>query len=1021
MQFTDIFVKRPVLSSALSIFIFLIGLFAIFKLPLRLFPRIESPMITIATSYPGANSTVVQSFVTSTIEDAIAGVDGIDFIVGSSSQGSSVVKVRMKLGYNSDTALTNVMEKVSAVRGQLPKGIDDPVIEKHSSDDYPIMILAFQSHNMSRAQVGDYVRRAIEPKLEAIDGISNADVLGGTYAMRLWLNPVAMAAHHVTPLEVRQAILAQNVQAAPGQTKGQYVTFNLSANTDLSTAKQFNNLVIKNSNGVLVRLKDIGKAVLGDRDDKINAVYNGQPATMVFIKTLPGANPLTIAQRVYEHLPGIRQSLPSDLKVNVVYDSAKYIHASIEEVLQSMLEAVAIVVLVVFLCLGALRSVLIPVITIPLSLVGVCFFLLLMKYSINTLTLLAMVLAIGLVVDDAIVVVENIFRHIEEGMHQFKAALLGAREISAAIIAMTITLAAVFAPIGFMGGLTGQLFAEFAFTLAGAVIISGFIALTLSPMMCSHILSVKLANNRFVAVADKVFGVVRNAYRATLIGLMRYKWWVIIFWIICLLGCVYFYMSTPKELAPKEDTGMLQVFATAPDYTNAPFLVKYMSGLNNIYASLPAIKDYIYVTGYPADHQAFSVAVLKDWSKRSLSTMQLQPMLQKKLAQIAGLQAVAILPSSLPGSGGGMPVQFVLKTTGSYRTLYNITEKMQSAAMKSGLFMYLENNLKFDQPELKVHIDRDTAATLGIRMEDIASSLSVLLGGNRLQQFSLSGRSYDVVPQVFQKYRFNPQTLNQINIETASGDVVPLSDVVSMSVGVQPAALNEFQKFHAVKIQGILMPGHTLSQALGFLKAQAEKIMPQDMSYDYAGASRQYIQEGNRMLVTFGIAFLVIFIVLAIQFESYRDPLIILLGSVPLALFAALVFLKMGFATINIYTQIGLLTLVGLVSKHGILMTKFANQLQESEGLSIKEAIIKASSLRFRAIVMTTAAMAFGILPLVLSHGAGAKSRFDIGIVITSGILLGSLFTLFVVPVLYLLIAKNRQAHRKKLEEKGFC
>ncbi len=1006
MAWTDFFIKRPVFSLSLSLLLVFSGLFGYAYLPLRLFPKIEIPVITISVDYPGANSNTMEGYVTNTIENALTGINDINYITSSSSQGHVDIDIHMMIGANTDLALTNIMQKVASVRGQLPQGIDEPIISKSESDDNPVLLFAFTSTSLSRAQISDYLNRAVKPQIEAVNGVANAKVLGGQYAMRLWLNPIAMAADGLTMQDIINSLRSQNVQSTVGGLDGK-TQQNIMLNSELNDSTAFNQIVIKQSGNSVIRLSDIGEAKLGNESNKINAFYNGKPAVMIFVQPETGANPLTLVNNIEKILPGIKQQLPSGLQLNTVVNAATYIQASIKEVIKTMLETIIIVAVVIFLFLGSLRTVLIPLVTIPLSLISVCFFLMLMGYSINLLTLLAMVIAIGLVVDDAIVVMENVHRYIEQSYSVFEAALKGTREIAFSIVAMTLTLAVIFAPISFSSGITGKLFSEFAWALASTVVLSGVIALTLSSMMCAKVMRDVQSESKLMHAIDRKFETLKNIYLVGLKKVFQYKKVILVLWFISIGACVYFYQSTPQELAPKEDEGFLQVIATAPDSSSTQFLAGNSEKLDRIYHSIPEIQSAIYINGIPSEHQVLSFVRLIPWEKRNLSSLALQPLLQTKLNQIAGLQSVAVVPSVLPGTQG-FPVQFVIKSMENYKSLYGAAEKLMGAARQSGLFLFVDDDLNYDQPVLKMDVDRDAATAMGVSIDDITQTLATALNENKVQYFNLSGRSYEVIPQIYASNRLNPDQLNQLYVKAQNNTLVPLSALVTMKTVTDPASLNQFQKFNSVTISGVMAPGHTLSEGLDFLNTTAKKILPETMSTDYAGNSRQFIQDGNHMLWLFLSAFIMIFIVLAMQFESFKDPLIILLGSLPMALMAAMLPLKFGFATINIYTQIGLLTLAGLVCKHGILLTKFANN-EQLQGKNKYQAIMQAASIRFRPILMTTLAIVFGVLPLVLAKGAGATSRFDIGIVIVVGMFFGTLFTLFVVPVLYHYLSSHRQ------------
>ncbi len=1002
VNITDYFIRRPVAASALSLFILLIGLFALGKLPLRLYPKVEEPLITITTTYGGASAEVMKNFVTTTLQNAIVGVDGVNYITANSTQGTSTISVYLQLGTNIDTALSAIQSKIDSVRGNLPAEVDNPSISKANADDRPSLVIAVTSQQWSSGKLGDYLIRVLKPQLETIDGVSKAQVWGDTYAMRIWLNPDSMTAMQVTANDVADAVKQQNTQAAAGNTQGKYVNYDIQANTDLTTADEFNNIAVKQVGDATIHIKDIGQAELGSQSDTISAFVKGKPAAMMGVYLMPDANPLRTLQQVRQLMPKLQKQLPADLHAEVVYDTSVPIEDSLHEVIKSLSYSVLIVIAVIFVFMRQWRVVLIPVIAMPLSLIGVAFVMHLAGCSLNSLTLLAMVLAIGLVVDDAIVVMENISRHIEAGQPPFQAALSGAREIAPPVIAMTITLAAVYAPICFMGGLTGFLFSEFAYTLAGTVIISGIIALTLSPMMCARIL--KNAHPEGNS-HEGLFTRISHHYERLLGQVLQRKKIVLSIWALAFVACFYLYHSIASELAPQDDPGFLQVISNAPTYTNSEFLRQYTQRLTPIYQSFNNVTNSIYINGIPSESQAISFLLLKPWAERSEKIAMTQLALQQKLAAIPGLQNMVLVPSNLPATSS-MPLGFVIKSLGSYRDLYQASQQLQQAAQGSGLFLFVDSDLHYEKPQLNMHIDRQRAADLGIKVSDLADSLSYLFSGNRLQQFSWQGQTYDVILQAPENYRTDADILNKVNVRNQRGDLLPLSSVLQLSNSIEPSGLNQFQKFNSVTLSGMLMPGHTLSEALHFLQTTAQRVLPPGFSTDYAGESRQFLAEQFRMLWAFALAIVVIFLVLAMQFESYRDPLIILLGSVPMAFFAGLLLLKCGLGTLNIYTQIGLLTLIGLISKHGILMTRFANELCHQQLLTKQQAICKAAVLRLRPILMTTLAMVFGAVPLLLAQGAGANSRFALGIVITSGLSIGTVFTLFVVPVIYIVFAK---------------
>lgn len=1013
--FTDIFIKRPVLASVVSLLILLLGLRAIFNLPLRQFPKVDNTVIKVTTAYPGANADVIQGFVTTKLEKSIAGAEGIDYLSSSSQQNSSEIDAQIKLNFDPNVAFTNVMSKVSEVRNFLPQSVQDPVIQKETGSQIDLMYIGFNSDKMSALEITDYLNRAVLPKLETVSGVSHAQLYGAkTYAMRIWIDPQKLTALNLSPNDVAQSLLQKNYLSAAGSTKGYFMSYNVYANTDMQTPEQFQNIMIKTRDGSIVRLKDVAKVELGPENYDSDVYLDGKKAIFIGISATPTANPLTVISDVKAIMPEIIHQFPPSLKAKIVYDATEYIRASIHEVIRTIIEATVIVVIVIFLFVGSMRSVLIPIVTIPLSLVGVCSLMLALGYSINLLTLLAMVLAIGLVVDDAIVVVENINRHKEFGRTPFEAALEGAREIAVPVISMTITLAAVYAPIGFMGGLTGSLFKEFAFTLACSVIISGVVALTLSPMLCSKILKSGMEPG-LDAWVDAKFEKLRQYYQSKLDWLLENRSIMVVFSITVLTSCVYLYLNTSQELAPDEDQSIIFSVSTAPQYANIDYTNTFAAALAKAYQTIPEMSSSFIVTGIEGPNSAFSGINLVPWNQRKRTQKEILQPTQDAISKIAGFQSVAFPLPSLPVSGN-LPIQFELTTIGDFATLYDNAQKMAQAAQKSGLFLFIKNDLRFDQPQLDIHINQNKVSELGISMEDIGNALATSLGGNYINYFNMKGRSYEVIPQLLRQYRLNPQQLNNIYVHTAVGTVVPLSTFVELHQTVQPSSLTHFQQLNSALLEGLMMPGKSLGEGLNFLETQAQKTLPTSIGYDFAGQSRQYIQEGSALLIAFFFSIIIIFLVLAAQFESFRDPLIVLI-SVPMSICGALIPLNLGLATINIYTQIGLITLIGLISKHGILMVDFANELQIKENLDRFTAIKRAAAIRLRPILMTTAAMVIGVLPLIFAEGAGAVSRFDIGLVIASGMLIGTCFTLFVVPTVYSFISADKRLSHKNLNQ----
>lgn len=975
-------------------------------MPIRQYPKMDNAVITVTTNYPGADANLIAGFITTPIEGVVASAEGIDYMTSSSVQGVSTITLTVKLNFDPQIAFTDVMSKVQQILNQLPPESQQPIILKKSDTSTPLMYISLDSREMTPEQITDYATRVVQPLLQTVEGVAQADILGGQkYAMRIFLDPIKMGALHITPADVFTVLATNNYLTAAGNTKGEYVAINVTAQTNLVTTEEFSRLIIRTNRNSIIRLRDVGTVELGSESYDSTVTFDGKKAVFLAITPTPQANPLTVISDARKLFPSIQKQFPPSLTGYIVYDATDYIRASIQEVTLTILEAAGIVIVVIFLFLGSLRSVLIPIITIPLSLIGVCSFMMFLGYSINLLTLLAFVLAIGLVVDDAIVVLENIHRHIEEGKTPFDAAIEGAREIATPIIAMTITLAAVYAPIGFMQGLTGALFKEFAFTLASAVIISGIIALTLSPMMCSKILSAENNSSNFVKRVDAFFDKLKTRYQAILHNLLNTRAIMLVFAVVVLLVLPFLYTHTPKETAPEEDQGFFFVVSSSPQYATINYIEAYTKPFDKIYKSFPETDHFFTINGSTTN----SGIVLKPWDERSKSQFNMKKPLQEKLDQITGLKSFAVIPPALPGGGSGTPIQFVIKTTSDFQSLLDVSNKLIAQAQKSGLFIYLDNSLKFNQPEIEMQINRSKASDLGLNMATIGKSLSSALSGGYVNFFELQGRSYKVIPQLDRKFRLTTEQLGQIYLRASNNNMIPLSTIVTPVERTQPNALSHFQQLNSATIQGVMMPGTTLGQGIAYLQNEADNMLPKGFAYDYAGQSRQFMQESNALIFAFFLAIIVIFLVLAAQYESFKDPLIILI-SVPMSICGALIPLNLGAASINIYTQVGLITLIGLISKHGILIVDFANHLQREKNLDRRTAVEEAAAIRLRPILMTTAAMVFGVLPLLIASGAGAVSRFDIGLVISAGLLLGTCFTLFVVPTMYTYLATD---HRK--------
>ena len=1012
MNFTDIFIRRPVLAIVVSLLILLVGLRSLQLLNVGQYPKSESAVVYITTLYVGADAELIKGFITTLLEREIASADGIDYIESSSVQGVSNISVHLELNYPPYDALTQIQSKINRVRPDLPADSEEPVIELAVGETTSAMYMSFISRTRPANKITDYLIRVVQPKLEAVAGVRRAAILGGrNFAMRIWLDPGRMHALGLTPRDVYQALGANNYQAAVGKTKGDAISVNLNAATDLESADEFRAMVVAERDGAIIRLRDLGTVILGAEDYDTSVAFNSEFATFIAIDVLPTANALEVIREIRAMFPDIVAELPDDIEGLVSYDKTRYIEDAITEVIITLTEAALIVMAVIFLFLGSVRSVVIPIVAIPLSLIGAAGIMIALGYSINLLTLLAMVLAIGLVVDDAIIVVENIQRHIEEGMSAMDAAFVGARELAVPVVAMTITLFAVYAPIVFSGGLTGSLFREFAFTLAGAVIISGIVALTLSPMMCSRLLGHDARDSGLSSFLDRQFEALRRGYKGLLHRTLNYVPVTMTFAVILLVSIYFMFVTSDRELAPTEDQGVGLVLSTAAANTSPEQLTRYTAALTKAYQEIPETEQTFLFNGSLGSdatitNLALSGIVFRPWSQRQRTIMELLPVIQEKADQIAGLQSVAFTLPPMPGAGGGLPVQFVVTSTDEPLVMYDVAQQLLGAAWESGLFAFADIDMKYDRPQTDIAIDREKAANLGIDMQQLGGELAVMLGGAYVNRFSIQGRSYKVIPQVQRRYRQNPQQIGSFPIATRSGELIPLSNIISFDTSVQPQELKRFQQLNSVTLSGVPAPGVAVGTALRFLEDKTHEIAPQGYTFDYAAASRQFMQEGSKLIITFFFAIIIIYLVLAAQFESFRDPLIMLI-SVPMSIAGALVFLTLGAATINIYTQVGLITLIGLISKHGILIVQFANQLQEQEGLSKRAAIEQAAATRLRPVLMTTGAMVLGVVPLLLATGAGAVGRFNIGLVIASGMSIGTLFTIFVVPAMYLVVARD--------------
>lgn len=1018
MKLTDIFIHRPVLSIVVSLMILVLGLRSLDLLPVRQFPFTQNAVVTVTTTYTGADPDLVAGFITTPLETAIAQANGIDYMTSQSLQSVSTIQAHLRLNYDPNEALTEISTKVNSVLNRLPPESQIPVITIAIGETIDSMYIGFYSKQLPPNKVTDYLIRIVQPKLQSIEGVQLAEILGGReFALRAWLDPAKLASFNITASDVFDALAKNDFISAAGRTKGQMITINLTAETGLHTVDEFRKLIIKAENGAVIRLEDVAKVSLGSEDYNTAVSFDGEQAVYIGIKIAPDANLLTVIDRVRKAFPDIQNQLPQGLDGKIVYDATKYVNSAIKEVIISLVEAIVIVTIVVFLFLGSLRSVTIPIIAIPLSLIGTFFIMIMLGYSVNLLTLLALVLAIGLVVDDAIIVVENVHRYMEQGMPRLQAAIQGARDLANPIIAISIVLIAVYVPIGFMKGLTGALFTEFSFTLAGAVGISAIIALTLSPMMCSKVLrfNENSKNEKFMHFVDKQFMRLEGAYHRFLSGSLNYLPVTLVFSFIILLSVYFLYITSKSELAPQEDQGIVISLLTAASNATLEQSQLYSRQVYKDFVSFPETDHIFQLDGFTGLNTSIAGMVLKPWDERKRTSNELQPIVQDKMSKIAGANIAVFQPAPLPGSSG-LPVQVVITTTDNFESLNEVSLNVLDKIQKTGMFMFVDTDLKFDKLQTNIVLDRDKMAQLGLTMQDVGSVLAANLGEGYVNYFSLFGRSYKVIPQVMQAERLNASQILDYYITTKDGKSIPLSTVASLKNVILPGSLNHFQQLNAATISGVLFPGVAIGDALATVTQIAKETMPQGYMVDYAGQSRQFYQEGAAILVTFFFALIVIFLTLSALFESFRDPLIILI-SVPMSICGAMIFVALGFggASINIYTQVGLVTLMGLISKHGILIVQFANDLQ-NVGKSKREAIEEASSIRLRPILMTTAATVLGAMPLLLAQGAGAVSRYNIGLVIVSGIGIGTLFTIFVVPAMYLLLADDLSQKKQEKE-----
>lgn len=1015
-MFTDIFIKRPVLAVCISLLITLLGLQSLKNMAVRQYPDMTNTVITVTTSYYGAGADLIQGFITAPIEQAVAQADNIDYMTSSSKMGSSTITIYMKLNTDPNGALADVMSRVNSVKSQLPSDAQDPTISLSTGSTTSVLYIAFSSDVMDGPQITDYLNRVVIPQLFTVNGVAKVNLYGGNeYALRIWIDPLKLAAHQLTAQDVVNVLKANNFQTSSGQINNYYTLMNTNTNTQVANADELSELIVASKNGAVVRMKDVAKISMATSHDSFRSIANGQKGVVAAIDATPTANPLDIAAGVTALMPTLEKGLPSTLKMNTIYDSTISIDESINEVIHTIVEAAIIVLVVITLFMGSFRAVVIPIITIPLSMIGVIMLMSLFGFSINLMTLLAMVLAIGLVVDDAIVVVENVDRHIKNGLSPFKAAIIGTREIAIPVISMTITLGAVYSPIALMGGITGSLFTEFALTLAGSVLISGIIALTLSPMMCSKMLKAEEKPGKFESIVNRILNRITEIYTGMLDVVLTTRTPIVIVAIVIMASLPLLFKYCSSELAPYEDSGAFMMMGKAPTNANLDYIEDGIKKLNNEAAKDPAVLNTLGMIGTPASNQGMAILVLKEFNEREKQSeviKRVSPLLTKS----PNINATVFQMPPLPGSSSGLPMQFVLMTPNSFEELYDVSEQVMEKARKSGLFVYFDSDLSYDSPTLYIDVDRKKAGAYGITMSDIGQTLSTIIADGYVNRVSIDGRSYEVIPQSERIERMNPDSLNKYFVKSQSGDMISLRSILNVKVKAEPATLSKMSQQNAATLSFALSPGVNMGEAVSFFENEVVPTLPAGYTHNYKGESRQFTTEGSSLASTFALAVFIIFLVLACQFESWRDPCVILIA-VPLAISGALLFLSVGMASLNIYTEVGLITLVGLISKHGILICEVSREEQLKNGCSKIEAVKRAASVRLRPILMTTAAMVAGLVPLLTAAGAGAESRFSIGLVIVAGLSIGTMFTLFVLPVIYSFVGENHKPLPEFTEE----
>ena len=1014
MKFTDIFIRRPVLAVSISLLIIILGLQAISKLAVREYPKMTTTVITVTTAYPGADANLIQAFVTSKIEEAVAQADNVDYMSSSSRPSSSSITVKMKLNTDPNAALADVLAKVNSVRSELPSGIEDPTVTS-STGGSGIMYISFRSNKLDASQVTDYIQRVVKPQFFTVEGVASVDIFGASeYALRIWLDPQKMAAQNLSATQVMSALSSNNVQTAAGNDNGFYVVYKNKVDTTTKSVEELGNLIVSSDGDKLVRLRDVADVELNKSSDNARAVANGSDSVVLAVNPTSSANPLTVAEKILPLYESIKNNLPDAIQTDILYDRTVAINNSIEEVVKTIIEATIIVLVVITMFIGSFRAILIPVITIPISLIGVIMMLQTLDFSINLMTLLALILAIGLVVDDAIVVLENVDRHIKLGETPFRAAIIGTREIAVPVISMTIALIAVYSPMALMGGITGTLFKEFALTLAGAVFISGIVALTLSPMMTSKLLKGHDKPSKLEERVNRTLTKINNAYTYVLGLVMANRKCMLVFAAAIFATLPVLFNSLSSELTPTEDKGAFLAIGSAPSNVNVDYVQAAMAPYQKILTDTDEVQFAMTISGVPSTNQSLNVVTLKDWKDRSRSQAKVLEELNNKAKAIPEVSVSGFAFPEIETGEQGPPIGFVISTSKGYEDLANVAGKFLEAMQTSGKFVYSSLDLKFDTAQMHIKIDREKAGTYGITMKQISTTLGSFLSAATVERVDIDGRAYKIISQVKREERLSPQSWDNYYVSAANGTSVPLSSLVSMTLEPQPSSLPRFSQLNSAVISAVPMPGSSIGDAIQWLKDSSKELLPQGYNYDFKGEARQLVQEGNALAVTFVLAVVIIFLVLAIQFESIRDPMVIMI-SVPLAISGALLALNaFGFvgkagATLNIYSQVGLITLVGLITKHGILMCEVAKEEQLNHGKNRIEAITEAAKVRLRPILMTTAAMIAGLVPLLYATGAGAVSRFSMGIVIVSGLAVGTLFTLFVLPVIYSYVASEHK------------